>query len=118
MLSRRWIYKATLIFGLLIANSSSQAGLYFTYFEWQQLPQSVKILYVSGAIDAYFTFSYGYQKYATHYESCVMQQHISNSQLTDGVEQYAKQHPASQTLGIPAIAVQYLHEVCGEPADK
>jgi hypothetical protein len=102
--------------------STTQAyaqSVYFKYSDWEQMPTSLREIYVAGAFDAVSTVTVAEGVVAAwHYNECVARIGMSASQLSENLKAYAESRPDLQYKSTPGVLMRYLVSVCGTPAPQ
>src|SRR5258705_9139460 len=102
---------------LLFSTTTVQAqALYLNYGQWEQMPMSLREMYVAGAFDTLSVVAIPQQApVARHFNECVAKTGLSTAQLAQNVKEYAEARPDVQRKPIPNVLMRYLISVCGLP---
>ena len=101
---------------MLLAWSAAANASYMTYSQWAALPLPGRSLYIAGAFDALVTISRSSDdKYQAHYNTCLVNAKMMNSQLAENVSTFASTHPELQSGGVVHALLNYLIALCGVP---
>jgi hypothetical protein len=109
------------LFGVLVAFLIAPAEAFFlNYTDWTALPEGSRTMFMTGAFDSLVSFANneGGAKAADHYEQCIRDAHMSNTQLAANVLNYAKDKPALHTKPATIAMIQYLIAACGLPPQR
>ena len=105
--------KALFASALILAAVTSARADFYTYSQWESLPPTERLAYVSGAFDSYVAFSSTYKDTAARFVACLGQQKMTNVQLATNVMSYASGRSDLQSLPVAVVVVRYLAELCG-----
>jgi hypothetical protein len=106
---------ALLVGGITLAHAQGISAWY-SYAEWERLPDELKQAYIAGAFDSLGSLanSEGDMKAAKHYGDCITNGHVEIDELTNNIEIFA--HGRSDLPGtVQAAMVSYLIRLCGMP---
>jgi hypothetical protein len=76
---------------------SPASAYYFGYSKWLTLPYQARVAYIAGAYDALTGFENPAGGRHPSWEVCVNNAQMSIAQLTDNVQNFAKDKPQYQT---------------------
>jgi hypothetical protein len=109
----RWI-AATLVILLWTVVDAHALWVWYTYSQWERLPDEMKMAYVGGASDSYGTTEQD-QARSDHYSDCLQRSHMSLHQMTVNIEAFVRTRPGLQGQVFQAALVDYLISLCGSP---
>jgi hypothetical protein len=91
--------------------------IYLNYSQWEQMPTSLREMYVAGAVDTLSTVAIPQQtSIARHYNECIAKARLSAAQLAQNMKEYAEINPDVQSKPAPNALMRYLISLCGLPA--
>ena len=72
------------------------SAVFYTYTQWEALPEVQRAFYMSGAYDSLTSFADTPEgaRGAMHFQTCVAKSGMTNSQLAAKILNYAKDKPA------------------------
>jgi len=93
------------------------SAVFYTYTQWEALPEVQRAFYMSGAYDSLTSFADTPEaaRGAVHYQTCVAKSGMTNSQLAAKILNYAKDKPALHTKPATHAMLDYLIAACGLP---
>lgn len=108
---------AAAVLGMALCGSpSSAATQFYTFAEWERLPDAQKIGYVSGSIDAMMYFvNLNNEIDAWLYNGrahCMSRSKITNGQMTQGVTDLVRTRPELRSGTVSAAIVEYFGVLC------
>ena len=111
----RWLGAFSL--SLCLSLATPAAAEFYTYSQWQRLPDEMRAAYIAGAFDMLVTFvSQGADTADTkYYSECVTNTHIDNKQLAMNVATFVDARPELQGKSVAFGLIQYLLGLCGQP---
>ena len=108
----RFVIPALLAFGTTARSQS----IFLTYDQWEQLPTSLREIYVAGAIDQLSTVGVpaGLSS-AKHYNECIVKSGVRLGQIAEGTKKFMEMHSDLRQKPAPTAVMQYLITLCGLP---
>ena len=105
---------------LLLSTISAHAqNVFLTYSQWEQMPISLREMYVAGAFDTLSTVTAVEQvSIVQHYNECVAKARLNLHQLAENMKEYAETQPDLQDKPTPGALLRYLISLCGTPAAR
>jgi hypothetical protein len=91
--------------------------IWYTYSQWERLPDEMKMAYLGGASDSLLEYATNEQEQAmsTHYSDCLERSHMNLHQLTVDIEAFARTRPELQGRVFQSVLVEYLNSFCSPP---
>jgi hypothetical protein len=108
----RFVVPAILAFG----TTARAQSIFLTYEQWEQLPVSLREIYVAGAIDQLSTVGVpaGLSS-AKHYNECIVKSGMRLGQIAEGTKKFMEMHSDLRQKPAPTAVMQYLITLCGLP---
>jgi hypothetical protein len=108
----RFVVPALLAFG---ATARAQS-IFLTYEQWEQLPTTLREIYIAGAIDQLSTVGVpaGVNS-AKHYNECIVKSGMRLGQIAEGTKKFMEMHSDLRQKPAPTAVMQYLITLCGLP---
>jgi hypothetical protein len=93
-------------------------NVYLNFRQWEQMPASLRSMYVAGAFDtlSVVTVPEGVNA-AKYYNECVSKAGLSTEQLAENMKGYGGTQPDLQNKPVPIALMRYLTSLCGRPPD-
>ena len=97
-----------------LAASSAQVTVYFSYADWEMLPELARIAYVAGTMDSLslYTYTEEEKKMSREINSCIRRAGMPADQLAANIQIYAKTRPRLQTGTVQMVMLEYLKALC------
>jgi hypothetical protein len=93
--------------------------IYLNYSQWEQMPPSLREMYVTGAFDALSTITVPERApIARYYNECVAKAGLTTGKLAENMKQYAETQPDLQKKPVPFALMRYLVMLCGTPTGQ
>jgi hypothetical protein len=110
-------YAAVLL--LLWWPASAEVRLDYTFSQWERLHADDRAAYIARSIDMLGTMAgpEPAQKAARHYSQCLMRSQLTARQLASFLREYVSARPELQGSSVQHAINDYLHALCGRPAD-
>ena len=106
----------TFIALLVLGFAVPAQGNFYTYAQWEKMPEPERVAYLSGVIDLLTTYAFNAEAvmFAKHYRKCVNSSKMTKEQLANNVLAFAQTNPKAQVT-VQLAVVRYLRELCGSP---
>ena len=90
---------------------------YFTYSDWSKQPADFRAAYIAGLYDALVSLAEtnAEARIGAHYQTCVAQAKITNSQLAERTLLFGAARPSLRSGGVGDVMINYLIQLCGKP---
>jgi hypothetical protein len=100
---------------LLLSTTPAHAqNVFLTYGQWEQMPISLREMYVAGAFDTLSTVtSAEHVSFAEHYNECIAKARLNLHQLAENMKEYAETQPDLRDKPTPGALLRYLVSLCG-----
>ena len=109
-------FAATLIVSMLVW-TAPVSSYYFSYSKWLELPYDARVAYIAGAYDTLIGFPDARGHRYVSWDACIKNARMSVGQLSDNVQDFAKDKPRYQKGMIQDALFDYLTAACG-PASQ
>jgi len=101
---------------LAFGTTARAQSIFLTYDQWEQLPTSLREIYVAGVVDALSTIAVPAQATtAKHYNECIVKSRMSLGQIAEGTKKFMEMHSDQRYKPAPSRVVAYLITLCGVP---
>ena len=102
---------------ILLVSASLAYGQFFTYSEWERLPEELREVYLAGAFDTVVGVTeaedpWGLKK-SLHYRQCIRDSHMTLKELSQNVITFAQAKPELRGTWVVAALLLYLQSLCG-----
>ena len=98
-------------------SASLAYGQFFTYSEWERLPEEERQVYLAGAFDTVVGVTEAEDpwglKTSLHYRKCIRDSHMTLKELSQNVIAFAETKPELQGTWVVAALLLYLQSLCG-----
>jgi hypothetical protein len=98
-------------------STSITYGQFFTYSQWERLPEEERQVYLAGAFDTVVGVTEAEDpwglKTSLHYRKCIRDSHMTLRQLSKTVIAFAATKPELQGTWVAQALLLYLQSVCG-----
>jgi hypothetical protein len=104
--------------GIILSVSTSLAyGQFFTYSQWERLPEEERQVYLAGVFDTVVGVEepedpWGL-KNSVHYRKCMRDSHMTLRQLSQNVIAFAATKPELKDTWVVRALLLYLQTLCG-----
>jgi hypothetical protein len=100
-----------------LVSTSLACGQFFTYSEWEQLPEEERQVYLAGAFDTVVGITEAEDpwglKTSLHYRNCIRDSHMTLRQLTQNVIAFGATKPEVKDTWVVGALLLYLQSLCG-----
>jgi hypothetical protein len=100
-----------------LVSTSLAYGQFFTYSEWEGLPEELRQVYLAGAFDTVVGIAEAEDpwglKSSLHYQKCIRDNHMTLRQLSQNVIAFAATKPELQGMLVVQALLLYLQSLCG-----
>jgi hypothetical protein len=106
-----------LLLALLSCPASAQVSVYYTFAQWDKLPNEQRAAYVAGLADtlAILATAESTKQFALHYNQCIRQNKTTPLQLANNMRDFARPLKEMQNETVQGVLVNYLVAACGAP---
>ena len=102
---------------ILLVSTSLAYGQFFTYSQWERLPQKERQVYLAGAFDTVVGVTEAEDpwglKTSLHYRKCIRHSHVTLRQLSQNVIAFAATKPELKDTWVVGALLPYLQSLCG-----
>jgi hypothetical protein len=102
---------------ILLVSTSLAYGQFFTYLQWERLPDEQRQLYLAGAFDSVVGVAEAEDpwglKNSLHYRKCIRDSHMTLRQLSQNVIAFAATKTELQGMWVVQALLLYLQNFCG-----
>jgi hypothetical protein len=102
---------------ILLVSTSLAYGQFFTYLQWERLPDEQRQLYLAGAFDSVVGVAEAEDpwglKNSLLYRKCIRDSHMTPRQLSQNVIAFAATKPELQGMWVVQALLLYLQNLCG-----
>jgi hypothetical protein len=78
---------------LAIGTTAHAQAIFLTYEQWEQLPTTLKEIYVAGVLDGLSSVAVPAQaSTAKHYNDCIVKSKMNLGQLAEGTKKFMEMH--------------------------
>jgi len=100
-----------------LVSTSLAYGQFFTYSEWERLPEEERQVYLAGAFGTVVAVTeaedpWGLKK-SLHYRQCIRDSHMTLKELSQNVITFAQAKPELRGTWVVAALLLYLQSLCG-----
>ena len=105
------------IVALLAFGTAARAqSIFLSCDQWEQLPTSLREIYVAGVIDTMSTITVpAGVRTAKHYNDCIVNSGMSLSQIAEGTKKLMERHSDLRHKPATNLVTAYLITLCGLP---
>jgi hypothetical protein len=100
-----------------LVSTSLAYGQFFTYSEWERLPEEERQVYLAGAFDTVVGVEEAEDpwglKNSLHYRKCMRDSHMTLRQLSQNVIAFAAIKPELKDTWVARALLLYLQSLCG-----
>ena len=100
-----------------MVSTSLAYGQFFTYSEWERLPEEKRQVYLAGAFDSVVGVAEAEDpwglKTSLHYRKCIRDSHLTLRPLSQNVIAFAQTKPELKDTWVVQALLLYLQSVCG-----
>jgi hypothetical protein len=101
---------------LAFGTAARAQSIFLTYEQWEQLPTTLREIYVAGAIDQLSTVGHpAGLSLAKHYNECIVKSGMRLGQVAEGTKKFMEMHSDQRQEPAPIAVMQYLITLCGSP---
>ena len=98
-------------------STSLAYGQFFTYSEWERLPEEERQVYLAGAFDTVVAVTeaedpWGLKK-SLHYRQCIRDSHMTLKQLSQNMIAFKQTKPELKNTRVVQALLLYLQSLCG-----
>jgi len=113
------VFKYAAVLLLLWWPASAEVHLDYTFSQWERLHDDDRAAYIARSIDMLGTMAgpEPAQKAARHYSQCLMRSRLTARELASFFREYVRARPELQGSSVQHAMNDYLHALCGRPAD-
>ena len=100
-----------------MVSASLAYGQFFTYSQWERLPEEERQVYLAGAFDTVVGVTEAEDpwglKNSLHYRQCIRDSHMTLKQLSQNVIAFAQTKPELKDTWVVQALLLYLQSLCG-----
>jgi len=113
------VFKYAAVLLLLWWPASAEVHLDYTFSQWERLHDDDRAAYIARSLDMLGTMAgpEPAQKAARHYSQCLMRSRLTARELASFLREYVRARPELQGSSVQHAMNDYLHALCGRPAD-
>jgi hypothetical protein len=102
---------------LLACPAVAQVKVYYTFAQWDKLPNEQRAAYVAGLADtlAVLATVEATKRFAQHYDQCIRRNNMTSLQLANAMRDFARPLREMQNETMQGVLINYLVEACGAP---
>ena len=108
--------RTTLVFLLLlVCPAVAQVRVYYTFAQWDKLPNEQRATYVAGLADtlAVLATVEATKRFAHHYDQCIRRSNVTPLQLANALRDFARPLREMQNETMQGVLINYLLAECG-----
>jgi hypothetical protein len=110
------IIQFSVVASLASGTSARSQSVFLTYDQWEQLPTSLRQIYISGVFDTVSTITVAEGVIsAQHYNNCIVQLRMNLAQIAEGTKKLVEVHSDLRQKPAPHTIMMYLISLCGLP---
>jgi hypothetical protein len=100
-----------------LVSTSLAYGQFFTYSQWERLPEEEREVYLAGAFDTVVGVAEAEDEWglknSLHYRKCIRDSHMTLRQLSQNVIATAATKPELKDTWVVGALLLYLRSLCG-----